>query len=453
MALYLTKLVNGQVQKLRVSPTKALYRGYWAVIVGGFAGTSVTCDGTTKFIGSSERVAFNIITPGTYTFTATRQGTTITEEVVLNDDTQEYIINLSMFIGMQQLEYIESTGTQYIDTGVLPNSTTAVDISVMFNTIVADSSIPLGSRSTGLSSTSPDQFYVSASTGGGIICRSGTNISTLIQNPSVNTRYNLSASNSYATADGTYTLTLFGFNNKGTIDNKFSQKIYSCKIYDNGVLVRDFIPIKDDTGHGAMYDKVTQQIFYNSGTGDFICGPNYYTELEYLESTGTQYIDTGIVASPSLYRTQTKFAKISVTGSILGNQNGDALFYINSDKLYVYSDNSIKQTFSLKDTNPHTISLEYNTINITIAGDYTGTFTTDWNPRQTINLFANNYLGSLVDKGSIKLYFARFWNNDTLVRDFIPVLDGKGTPCMFDKVEGKFYYNAGTGEFIAGPEK
>lgn len=176
-----------------------------------------------------------------------------------------------------------------------------------------------------------------------------------------------------------------------------------------------------------------------------------YIPIEYLESTGTQWIDTGIVASPSLYRTQTKFAKISVTGSILGNQNGDALFYINSDKLYVYSDNSIKQTFSLKDTNPHTISLEYNTINITIAGDYTGTFTTDWNPRQTINLFANNYLGSHIDKGSIKLYFARFWNNDTLVRDFIPVLDDKGTPCMFDKVTRQFFYNQGTGQFIAGP--
>jgi hypothetical protein len=34
---------------------------------------------------------------------------------------------------------------------------------------------------------------------------------------------------------------------------------------------------------------------------------------------------------------------------------------------------------------------------------------------------------------------------------FIPVLDGAGTPCMYDKEEKKFYYNAGTGQFIAGP--
>ncbi len=34
---------------------------------------------------------------------------------------------------------------------------------------------------------------------------------------------------------------------------------------------------------------------------------------------------------------------------------------------------------------------------------------------------------------------------------FIPILDINGTPCMYDKVEDKFYYNAGTGQFIAGP--
>ena len=43
------------------------------------------------------------------------------------------------------------------------------------------------------------------------------------------------------------------------------------------------------------------------------------------------------------------------------------------------------------------------------------------------------------------------YDNDVLVRDFIPVLDSNGTPCMLDKVEGKFYYNQGTGQFIAGP--
>ena len=42
-------------------------------------------------------------------------------------------------------------------------------------------------------------------------------------------------------------------------------------------------------------------------------------------------------------------------------------------------------------------------------------------------------------------------SNGVKIRDFVPVLDMNGTPCMFDKVEQKFYYNQGTGDFIAGP--
>jgi len=39
-----------------------------------------------------------------------------------------------------------------------------------------------------------------------------------------------------------------------------------------------------------------------------------------------------------------------------------------------------------------------------------------------------------------------------LVRDFIPV-SYNGTPGLWDKVEWKFYANAGTGNFTLGPEK
>ena len=51
----------------------------------------------------------------------------------------------------------------------------------------------------------------------------------------------------------------------------------------------------------------------------------------------------------------------------------------------------------------------------------------------------------------VRMYNFKIYDNDTLVRDFIPVLDDNGIPCMYDKVEDKFYYNMGTGQFIAGP--
>jgi len=52
----------------------------------------------------------------------------------------------------------------------------------------------------------------------------------------------------------------------------------------------------------------------------------------------------------------------------------------------------------------------------------------------------------------IKLYYLEIYDNEKLVRDYIPVLDDDGIACLYDKVEKKFYYNEGTGAFIAGPE-
>jgi len=45
-----------------------------------------------------------------------------------------------------------------------------------------------------------------------------------------------------------------------------------CKIYENNLLVRDYIPVKVNE-IGYMYDKVSGQLFGNTGTGTFIIGP------------------------------------------------------------------------------------------------------------------------------------------------------------------------------------
>ena len=51
-----------------------------------------------------------------------------------------------------------------------------------------------------------------------------------------------------------------------------------CKIWDSGVLVRDFLPVRflNEFGEweGAMYDFVSGELFRNQGTGSFIIGPD-----------------------------------------------------------------------------------------------------------------------------------------------------------------------------------
>ena len=47
-------------------------------------------------------------------------------------------------------------------------------------------------------------------------------------------------------------------------------RIYMCKIYENEVLQRNFIPCLNDNGITCMYDTVTETTFYNKGSGNFL---------------------------------------------------------------------------------------------------------------------------------------------------------------------------------------
>lgn len=51
-------------------------------------------------------------------------------------------------------------------------------------------------------------------------------------------------------------------------DYFYTGRMYYCKIYDNDILVRDFIPaIRDSDGKAGLYDLVTNQFYTNAGTG------------------------------------------------------------------------------------------------------------------------------------------------------------------------------------------
>jgi hypothetical protein len=49
-----------------------------------------------------------------------------------------------------------------------------------------------------------------------------------------------------------------------------------------------------------------------------------------------------------------------------------------------------------------------------------------------------------------KIYSFLVYENNTLIQDLRPALDYNNVACMYDMVTGKYFYNQGTGEFIAG---
>lgn len=76
-----------------------------------------------------------------------------------------------------------------------------------------------------------------------------------------------------------------------------SLQIFYLRITDaSGNLVRDLRPCLNKDKKPCMYDRVSKKYFPNKGTGTFGYGDRVdYRETEYIESNGTQYIDTGVV--------------------------------------------------------------------------------------------------------------------------------------------------------------
>lgn len=178
-----------------------------------------------------------------------------------------------------QLEYIQSTGTQYIDTGFKPNQDTRV---VMDIDLTATSGIKalFGGRD---GDTSSDKSFV-------VWQFSGTTFRTDFNTNNVTAtvsstagRFLIDKNKTITTINGTeyvntssafqssYNLSLLTLIDPSGPDTRMaSGKLYSCQIYDNGTLIRDYVPAQwNETGEFGLYDKVNNKFYSNAGTGSF----------------------------------------------------------------------------------------------------------------------------------------------------------------------------------------
>lgn len=261
-----------------------------------------------------------------------------------------------------------------------------------------------------------------------------------------------------------YNLALLGVNTTGTITKNFTGRIYSCQIYDNDILVRDFVPVLDSANVACLYDKVEEKLYYNAGTGDFNVS---YTELEYIESMGAQYIDTGISDSNGF----TVDMDIMITDNtqnddgvycFIGSQTDSKPWYCNFIRL---TDETYFTIGAYSEVNESTGTATLNTkINIdasTLVGasylnvdGISKVTSTNSTARSSNNLFIfaiNGDNDTAYQFAWMRLYKCKLYDsNRNLVRDFIPVKDANGTVCLYDKISARFYYNQGTDNFVAG---
>lgn len=172
---------------------------------------------------------------------------------------------------------------------------------------------------------------------------------------------------------------------------------------------------------------------------------NMYTPVEYLESTGTQYIDSGVLSTNAKIEISFKFNRISGKSEVLVNCNTGTGGWFGLMSTGVITLDG--QNFNIDYNVRHNFVLEYKNGVIKATDEFGNTKQRTLGVNTNFTLFdeSNGRFPSYAN-----LYYTKFYDNDILVRDYIPVIDSTSRPCLFDKVSRECYYNQGTGEFLWG---
>lgn len=378
-------------------------------------------------------------------------------------------------IPYQEIEYLQSDGYSYIDTNIGGgNDNLAIDGTFLYSGFYNYASVfsnyvgeNINMTRLILQQTDNGQAYASVN-------RTSNGVNGTPKNKLVNFR--LWLGNFWSFYDNQYTATTISSNNR-TANNAnillyrspswgdsscidIGLKIYRFTIRDNVSVLRDFVPVR--VGQvGYLYDKVSGQLFGNVGQGDFILGadvaPIPYQQVEYLESTGTQYLLTGVPSSGSNY---IKIKLIDYfTDQHLGSWpfGGRNSFLSNEFGLFISADDSTVlarngstaitcETFS---TYPSSsiVRLGHSVVAIKT---YRYTYTQqNFSGSYSVILFGLNNGGTAIN-GKFKIG-ATYISGASVTRDFVPVRVGN-VGYMYDKISKQLFGSYTTDDFLPGPD-
>lgn len=193
--------------------------------------------------------------------------------------------------------------------------------------------------------------------------------------------------------------------------------------------------------------------------------PTEYQEVEYIQSSGTQYIDTGVVAT-SGFEIDIKINIDTVTDVmapiLYAHEPSEPykrnfIAYTSSKKMEIDAGDKITQTsVTLTGDDVIKASNVENNFYLTVNGtNYTPTVTTaasnlEYSGRTMHLLHGNGY-----DVGytSGKVYYCKITVDGTLVRSFVPCYrKSDNVAGLYDLVNNVFYTNAGSGVFAVGTD-
>lgn len=160
------------------------------------------------------------------------------------------------------LEYIEGTGSQYINTGVCPTAgTTSAQVEFQMTAAPSGEQWAFGQWY--------NEGWRCGGTSGVLETTRGFSYSSTVWLD------RMIATSAASTITAPYPMFIF-CQQEGGVPRYLSNgymKIYGCKIWESGELIRDFVPARHiDTGTLGLYDKVHRKLYTNAGAGEFIAG-------------------------------------------------------------------------------------------------------------------------------------------------------------------------------------
>ena len=189
--------------------------------------------------------------------------------------------------GYTAVNYLQSSGEQWIEMGVAPNQNTKAVLKIEINEFTDKGASLIGSRTD---ANFNNQFftYLDYIGGGRFLFRVDGQPETIPwKGLTTDKIYTVTLSGTemkaeledgtavflktFSVSDFTSTVTMALFKSK-PFNNGFQGRIYSCKHYSGDELIQDFVPCLDANGVPCMFDFVSRKSLYNKGSGSFTWG-------------------------------------------------------------------------------------------------------------------------------------------------------------------------------------
>ena len=396
----------------------------------------------------------------------------ISNKFYYNKGTSQFKTNKTKY---KKVSYLKANGTGYINTNIIPSSGYRIEF------IYNDDCNPNVHPSTlcGVSGGNPATVTGNANSSGvAYRYHYGWGITSANRNTYEREKFsgnNVQYRKIILNSGGGVSAPMYIFANNSLLGGatdfmpgNANLRLYEFKIWNENLeLVRNFIPVLDENDEPCLYDLVTNEFFYNQGTGRFGYGIDEYpTEIvnyvEYLEGDGNSWIDTEIACATD-YVIDVGFKKKAPDSS------GYTMIYgVGAEPNIGYDHNggygigfkSGSNSLRVKDDGKSLFD-PYTTV------DFTNYFGKNYNYRYklvnatcsySMYLFANDFCrienrrgAQNIADSSLQIFYLRITDTSgNLVRDLRPCLDAKGIPCMYDRITKKYFHNKGTGTFGYG---